>query len=307
MSSVALVIPTYNAAGHLGRLLPAIADQSLKPEKIVVIDSSSRDGTAPVCREFGAEVLVIPQSEFDHGGTRQRGLELARPCDIAIFLTQDAIPAGRECFADIVAAFRRDDVGMAYGRQLPHADANAMAAHARLFNYPETGETVSMSDAARHGVRATFASDSFSAYRVAALDAVGGFPAPILFGEDMVVAARMLQAGWSKAYVAESRVFHSHNYSLKEEFRRYFDVGAVRSQYRSLLAPFGDVKGEGGRFVRSEIAYLGQHAPRLIPSAMLRTLVKFAGYRVGCLEKRFSSGMKRRLSMSPWFWKETAR
>jgi rhamnosyltransferase len=301
MTRIVLVIPTYNAENHLQLLLPAITAQTLKPTSTIVIDSSSSDRTAFFFREFGATVHVIPQSQFDHGGTRSLGVDLARPADIVIFLTQDAIPAAPDAFARLIEAFEDPRVGMVYGRQLPHEGANPLAVHARLFNYPAKSEVIGKYD--RAGIRATFASDSFSAYRVVALDAVGGFPAPILFGEDMVVACRMLEAGWRKVYAADSKVYHSHNYTLLEEFRRYFDVGVVHAQQSLLLSRFGGVAGEGKKFFRSEIDYLRRNAPGLIPSALTRTAMKLIGYRLGLLERYLPDRIKRSCSMSGWFWK----
>jgi rhamnosyltransferase len=69
--------------------------------------------------------------------------------------------------------------------------------------------------------------------------AVAGFPEKLILGEDMVVAARMLQAGWSVAYVSDAQVYHSHGYTIAQEFKRYFDIGVMHQDQAWILQEFG--------------------------------------------------------------------
>lgn len=300
---VALVIPTLNAARHLDILLPALQVQSFQPGTLLVIDSSSTDDTAERFRAAGADVIVIPRSQFDHGGTRQRAVNRLSPrIEVIVFLTQDAVPADSETIARIVAGFADPEVGVAYGRQLPHHGAGAIEAHARLFNYPPESAVLRPQDAVSAGIKATFCSNSFAAYRRQALEMVGGFPSGTIFGEDAAVTGRMLLSGWAKAYVADAQVRHSHSYSISEEFRRYFDVGVMHARAPWLLERFGKVGGEGQRFVRSELRHLGRHQPMAIPSAILRSAVKLAAYHCGRREARIPRPLKRRISLNRRYW-----
>ncbi len=131
---------------------------------------------------------------------------------------------------------------------------------------------------------------------------VGGFPRNVIFGEDMVTAARLLLAGYKIAYAAEACAYHSHAYTKRQEFKRYFDIGVLHSRERWLLDEFGPANGEGKRFVRSELRYLLQQGMWQIPSALIRTGIKFLGYRLGRMEARFTPSVKRQLSMQPRFW-----
>ncbi|MDP3535311.1 MAG: glycosyltransferase [Halomonas sp.] len=301
MNSIGLCVPTLNAGPlwkeWLARTLPAAT-----PYRVLVIDSSSDDDTADAARAAGLEVLVIERGEFDHGGTRQRALLLLDDCDIVIFLTQDALLADAKAFNNLIAAFDNPQVGAAFGRQLPHANATPIAAHARLFNYPSSSRTVSREDASTLGIKTAFLSNSFAAYRREALLAAGGFPSGTILSEDMVAGARLLQQGWQLAYCAEACVHHSHNYSMFEEFRRYFDIGVFHHREAWLLAWLGTAESEGKRYVLSELRYLLRHAPWRLPEAGMRTLLKYAGYRLGKLESRLPLGVKRQLSMHSRYW-----
>jgi rhamnosyltransferase len=132
---------------------------------------------------------------------------------------------------------------------------------------------------------------------------VGGLPHDVIFGEDTITAAKLLLAGWKIAYVAEAQVYHSHSYTWRQEFRRYFDIGVLHSREQWLLNKFGQVSGEGKRFVLSELRYLWPKHISMIPSALIRTALKFTGYRLGRSEQKLSPAWKRRLSMNRSYWK----
>ncbi|MHB9022152.1 MAG: glycosyltransferase family 2 protein [Halothiobacillus sp.] len=300
---VAVCIPTLNAASLLPSLCLGLTMQKLTLSSVLLIDSSSSDHTAVLAAECGAAVYTIPRSAFNHGGTRQLGVEILEDAEIIVFMTQDAQLADADALGYLLRCFVDPEVGAAYGRQLPHVDARPLGAHARLFNYPETSAVRRFEDRKSLGIKAAFFSNSFSAYRRSALIAVGGFPDDVILGEDMVVAAHMLMAGWRIAYVAEARVRHSHDYSMWEEFRRYFDIGVLHTRESWLLEAFGSPEGEGLRFVKSEFRYLMTRAPYLIPSALVRSALKLAGYRLGRAESKLPRWLKPRLSMHSGFWR----
>jgi rhamnosyltransferase len=302
-AALSIVIPTLNAGPHLPALLPALASQGIPHDRFLVIDSQSQDGTREAFRDFGATVVEIDRRTFNHGGTRQRAVEM-REAEIVVMLTQDAIPRGQQAILRLVDAFSSPDVGIAYGRQLPRDVARGIERHARLTNYPAGSETRNIDDRRTHGVKTVFCSDSFAAYRRRALDEVGGFPEDAFFAEDQVVAGRMLMAGWRIAYRGDAEVTHSHGYTIAEEFRRYFDVGVFHGRNRWLIETFGAAEGQGLRFIRSELAYLLRHDPAQVPSAIVRSFAKYAGYRMGSSEAKLSNRWKRRLSMQPFYWRD---
>lgn len=301
--SVALIIPTRNAELFLAKLLPALRSQTLQPDEFLVVDSASRDQTVARFREAGARVEVIDAAQFNHGGTRRWASYQVRADDL-IYMTQDAIPADPETFARLIDNLNSEsDIGVAYGRQLPHVDAGLLGAQSRHFNYPASARTKRLSDAPELGIKTCFSSDSFSAYKRSALEAVGGFPLDVIGSEDAYVAARMLLAGYAVRYAADARVHHSHDYRLMEEFRRYFDIGVFYGRERWIAEAFGHAGGEGLRYVKAEInAVLGAGAYWRVPEVLLRTALKLAGYRLGQQEARLPQSLKRQLSMFSNYW-----
>jgi len=298
-----LVIPTLNASDSSSNLFKSLANQTFKLEILLAIDSSSDDNSVENFNDFGFGVHQIPRKSFNHGATRQLALSLCPDADIIIYMTQDAILASPDSIKNILAPFEDEKVGAVCGRQLPHTDASPLAAHARLFNYSAKSSIKSRDDIPRLGIKAAFISNSFAAYRRTALMDVEGFPSDVIFGEDTFVAAKMLQAGWKVAYSGDAACYHSHNYSAMEEFRRYFDIGVFHSREKWFIASLGKPEGEGKKFVLSELKYLAQHAPWLIPSAVVRTGLKLFGYKLGQREHSMSLWLKQKLSMNKGYWK----
>jgi len=299
-----LLVPTYNAGKLWRRWLDALANQTCKPDGCLVIDSGSADDTVEWARQSGLEVHVISARQFNHGGTRQLGVNMLADAEIVVFLTQDAILADEHSLANLVGVFRDKSIGAAYGRQLPHAESKALGAHARIYNYPSQSQVKTLADVPRLGIKTPFISNSFAAYRREALEAAGGFPGDVILSEDMVVAARMLMRGWHVAYCAEAKVYHSHDYSMLEEFRRYFDIGTLHAREKWLLETFGNAEGSGMGFALSELSYLVKNAPWLILFALMRTGVKYFGYRLGRKEAFLPAAVKPFLSMNRGYWRK---
>lgn len=283
----ALVILTWNAESYIERLFERIATQTLQPNQILVIDSSSTDQTRSLLTKYPVQLHVIPQAAFDHGGTRRLAQSLV-DADIYIYMTQDALPANPDTFKYLTAALENDPkAGCAYARQLPHTDANPLAAHLRLFNYPPISQSKTLADVPRLGIKTCFNSDSCAAYKKSALNAVGGFPAQAPMAEDVIVAAKMLLHGLGIQYVAEALVHHSHNFNLRQEFQRYFSIGAFHRRENWMIEQFQTPTREGFKFIRSEVAYLIRTKQwHWIPYAMCTWLAKWTGYKLGTNESK---------------------
>ncbi len=275
----------------------------MRLQRRLVVDSSSDDATAGLARAAGFETRVIPRAEFSHGGTRQRAVEELADCDIVVMLTQDAILAKRDSLSEIIACFADESVAVAYGRQLPHEGATAIEAHARLFNYGAASLRKDASSIGRFGPKSFFCSNSFAAYRRVTLLELGGFRRDLILAEDAEYAARAIVAGYANVYCATALVHHSHDYTVLQQLRRYFDLGVFDARARWLREHFGSHRGEGARFVSSELAYLARHAAWAIPRALAQSAAKILGYRLGRSETSLPTSVKRKLSMTPRFWR----
>jgi len=299
---VAVVILSFNGGQDLQRLLTSCRNQE-GPFDYYVVDSSSTDGSLEYVAncDLITDYVVIAPTEFNHGGTRQMMFDRYPAYDLYIYLTQDAYPETATSFMELISFFRDDEVGAVCGRQLPHKNANAFGAHARHFSYPKDSAVKAISDIPSLGLKVAFLSNSFSAYRREALVSVGGFPSDVILAEDMYVAARMALAGWKVAYAGTAAVHHSHNYSLAEECRRYFDIGVFHAHNPWIRERFGGAGGEGLKFVKSELSYL-RHQIHLWPLSLLRNAGKLFFYKLGQKEGALPMWLKKRISMHRRYW-----
>jgi rhamnosyltransferase len=298
---IACIVPTYNGREDLARLLESLKYQVQKFD-VFFVDSSSTDGTFELLNSTNHNVVSISSIDFNHGGTRQKIVDSCLNYDIYIFLTQDSILVNRSSLSEIVKYFADQKIGAVCGRQLPHTDASLLAQHARAFNYPDCVSIKSMEDVHQLGIKTCFMSNSFAAYRGEALSSVGGFPNHVIFAEDMYVAAKLLLAGWKVAYAGDAECRHSHNYTIVEEFERYFDMGVFHAREPWIREQFGGAGGEGVWYVLSELKFLGLYKLYLWPVSFIRNAVKLIGYKLGQQEAKLPIWLKRKLSMYKRYW-----
>lgn len=299
-----LCIPVYQPGVSWTAVLSAFKCQSVRAAKALIVSSNASENDLNAAASHGFDICRISPESFDHGGTRQEALrKIAENCELIVFMTQDSILASSDALKNLLKTFYDPNVGAAWGRQLPHDTATAIAAHARHYNYPGQSRKVSSNDIQRLGIKAAFCSNSFAAYRISALKDIGGFPCPVVLGEDMCAAARLLQAGYRVAYVADAAVYHSHNYTPLQELSRYFDTGAFHADNPWLLERFGKPLDEGKRFVASEFRYLWKHSRLSLPHSIIATACKYLGYKLGTHFRALPADWPTQLGMNKTYWK----
>lgn len=75
--NVSIVIPVYNEADQLDACLHAIADQTVKPHEVIVVDNNSTDGSAAVAAQYPF-VRVVRERRQGIVYARERGFDAAR-------------------------------------------------------------------------------------------------------------------------------------------------------------------------------------------------------------------------------------
>ncbi len=302
---VNLYIPTLNAGTRISEVVDGIKAQHYPIHRLVLMDSGSTDGTLDYFRGIPHDLIALDKRDFDHGGTRHLAVKAYPDAEIFVFLTQDAILENPDALEKMVLAFQSyPRIGMCYGRQLPHRNAKVLESHSRLFNYPAKSQVRTFGDRKRLGIRTISCSNSFAAYRKEAYFDAGGFPSGTILGEDVLVAGQMLLKGWEMVYLAEAKVYHSHDYSIAEEFRRYFDIGVFHRDNPWIFEKFGTAGKEGFSYLRSELSYVWRHDPLLLPKTFASLFAKWLGYRLGLLHQSLPQAAKASLSMHSAHWRK---
>ena len=248
------------------------------------------------------EVHHLEQKDFDHGGTRRRAAELSN-ADIMIFMTQDALPADRKVIGNLVCAVSENPgAGAAYARQLPRADCRFLERYTRSFNYPEQSSVKSLADIDKYGIKTYFCSNVCAAYDKGIYQKTGGFTERAIFNEDMICAGTMIQKGYSVVYAADARVYHSHNYSGRQQFHRNFDLGVSQAEHPEIFEGVPS-EGEGIRLVKRSLSYLIRTGHFwLIPQLIWQSGMKYAGYFLGKRYRKLPRKVVLACTMSPYYW-----
>lgn len=276
------VIPAYKPGHDLRELVEKLLDQTVRLGRIIIINTD---------REFfdekeyliapAVEVVHITRHEFDHAGTRDMGLRMS-DADYVLFMTMDAIPKDNYLVEKLLSGFRRaDNIAVSYARQLPKKDCNRIEQITREFNYQAQSRVQTSDDIKELGIKAYFCSDVCAMYDTSIYRSLGGFKAPTIFNEDMVYAAGALDAGYAVSYCADALVYHSHNYTGRQYYRRNFDLGVSQADHPEIFERF-NVKGTGMQLVRKSLA---QICRRGTPADIIRLVyysgMKYLGFRKG--------------------------
>ena len=295
---ISVVIPVKNGGPDLARCLAGVAAQQIDEEvEIVVIDSGSIDGSPERARATGALVHEIPAEEFGHGRTRNVGVSLTTG-DLIVFTSQDAVADGEQWLSNLADAARSGpDVAGAYGRQLPHSDARPPERFFLDFLYGSEPRVQRLEKGKELTFEATLFSNANSAIRRAVLE---GFPfsEDLTMSEDQEWSRRVMRAGLVIVYEPRAAVRHSHAYTIRSAFRRFFDSGvSAEHSYVEGDESRAALRRAGTRYAREELAWLWRtNRTWWIPYAAVYETSKYVGLQLGLRHKRLPRRLVRRLS-----------
>ncbi len=291
-----VIIPVYRPDKKFDKLFAALLAQTVKPDRMILMNTEAEGFT---CRDIerrlnrlmgklkvygkkqiAVQVVPVKKEEFDHGGTRRKAVKLSG-ADYFVMMTQDAVPADDYLIERLLLAVKEEGCALSYARQAAPLNSTVVEQYTRMFNYPNSSYVKTKEDLPRLGIKTYFCSDVCAAYKRSAYDEVGGFVERTIFNEDSIIASRLIEAGYSIAYVAEAKVYHSHNYSLKEQFKRNFDLGVSHMQFGEIFRSV-PAEGEGLRLVKDTFSYLvGQKRYLDVLDLLFQSGAKFLGYQLG--------------------------
>lgn len=301
---VSLVVPTRNPGARFLEILEALASQDVEGGfQLVVVDSSSTDGTPEAAAAAGAVVERISPDQFGHGRTRNRGISIARG-DLVALLTHDSLPIGPSYLRDLLAPFENERVDGVYARQFPRPDCDPLLAE-RLRRWSaslDTPELKVLAPGDPEASRVLFdALPPMERYLSCAFDNVASavrrstwqrIPFPDRsFGEDVAWGREVLLAGGAIAFEPAASVEHSHRIRMFGEFKRiYCDHRNLNALFGVLTVPSWTAVRLGWHSQRAFYAELLANQPlsrteRLfwraysVPYALLETAAQFLGAR----------------------------
>jgi rhamnosyltransferase len=305
---VSIVIPTLNAGRYLPKLLHAFQKQDFAGEwELVVVDSSSDDDTREQLAAYAsARVVQITKESFTHGYARNLGVRESKG-EFVVFVSQDALPNDSTWLSSLVSPYERASVGATFSRQVPYPGANPIERTFIDYWFPDRrivtpGRREDPAEEIRF-LDVFFSNVSSSARREVVLR--HPFLENIIMSEDQQFARDIVRHGHDIVYTPESVVLHSHDYSLREIFQRYFD-----SAY-SLTDIFDHRMGEslkaGRRYLPHECKTVVRMYPLWIPYYLVYFLTKGLAVFAGHFAKHMPRKLARACSMHKRYWDNPER
>lgn len=247
MSTISIVIPTFNGAEYLPILFNKIKEQKTAHNiELSIIDSGSQDDTVQIIKNFSKDFKIIfkqiPIHQFNHGLTRNDAIEQSSGEYIAL-LTQDAIPLNEYWLDNLVSPLENDPkVAGVFGRHIPRDDCNPTERKNLMeffngFGYKNTEYALTQNSGSGNPLDylvnmkkdydtnkyiLAFFSDNNACIRRSVWKKIPYRNVSVL-GEDQLWARDILFAGYKKVYCPHAIVIHSHNYSPMKSFQRWVD------------------------------------------------------------------------------------
>ena len=271
---IQLIIPILNPhESFFTELIPALIGQTVRAD-ILIINSGDPIPTG----EY--EVITIDKKDFNHANTRN--LALGYEVDFYLFMTQDAIPYNTYLLENLLQPFDDPDVVVSYARQIPYPNAHPIEVFARETNYPALSKIKSKNDLPVLGIKTFFSSDSCAMYRGDYFKVLGGFTQDLNTNEDMEFATRSILDEKKVAYCAGAKVVHSHNFSLRQIWARYREIGNFFSINRWILDEASQYKAAESTGINQaiqELKYLSKYAPLSLPRSIAISFVKYVAFK----------------------------
>ena len=208
-----IIIRTYNEEKHLSQLLESISKQTQDKIKLetIIVDSGSTDKTLDFVSQFDTNIVNIDKKDFTFGRSLNIGCEAATG-DFLVFISGHCIPANENWLEQLVEPLiNNDGVVYTYGRQI--GNGQSRFSECQLFNkyFPETS-AVPQDGLFCNNANAALKKDIWKQFL---------FDESLTGLEDMELARRLFNNGYSLGYVAEAPVYHLHDESWHKVRIRY--------------------------------------------------------------------------------------
>lgn len=239
-----IICPLYNAEKDIERLHRGILKQkNVEINNIKYILTDSKDNTEELLKKLKIEYTKIKKEEFLHSLTREQAA-LSSKADIVVFTTQDIIIEREDWLYNLTKDISDGKVQACFSRQL--CTNNTIEKYTREKNYPNKSRIVSKENIKELGLQTFFFSDAASAINRKIFEELNGYDGKNLpTNEDMYIAYKLITKGYKIKYCADSEVIHSHTFTLKQLYKRYYDTGLFFGM-NSFLDKYGTTKAGGG-------------------------------------------------------------
>lgn len=209
---IAVLIVNWNAGAYLAQALDAVAAQTRPPDRVIVVDNASRDGSHAAAQRPGVELMALGRNAgFAEGNNI--AARAAADCDWLAFLNPDAFPAADWLAALETAARAHPDVPMFASELRQHPDDARLDGAGDAYHVSGLAWRIGHGEPAPDGPRdrrEVFSPCGAAAFvRRDVFDEAGGFDESFFcYMEDVDLAFRLRLRGHRCLYVPGAIVRH---------------------------------------------------------------------------------------------------
>lgn len=276
---IEIICPLYNAEKYIKKLDDSIKKQiNVNIKQITYLLTESNDESEEILKEISANYFIIKQEEFSHSLTREKQAFKSK-ADILVFITQDIEIRNVNWLENLVKPIIRGEVEATFSRQLTKYDN--IEKYTREKNYPDKSYVSDKKLLDKIGLRAFFFSDASSAIKTEVFKNLNGYDGKNLpTNEDQYIAYKLITNGYKIKYCADSVIYHSHKFSLKQLYQRYYDTGKFYKQEK-YIDNFGTNKTGGGLAVYILKRAIQDKNIKVLIEFLPNMVVRFIGMKMG--------------------------
>jgi len=210
---VSILIRTKNEGRHLEKTLSVLFSQTYKNFEILIVDSGSTDDTLSMARKYPVKLFEIKPEDFSFGYSLNYGIQHARGKYI-ICLSAHALPIGDAWIQTVIDNFSDERVAAVMTRAMPWPGCNPFDRRGLLRKYERPKMDIAK------GPLSIF-SNANSVIRKEIWKKVP-FDETLTGSEDCDWQMKVAKLNYKIMYEPEAKLYHSHNETLKQIYRRSY-------------------------------------------------------------------------------------
>jgi len=247
--NIDIICPLYYAEKYIESLNDSIFRQKdVMIHSVQYILTECNDKTEEILQKLQVKndkirYSQIKKEEFSHSLTRETAAMQSK-ADILVFISQDIDIKRDDWLCHLVQPIIENEADACFSKQV--TKYNNIEKYIREKNYPQESYTVTKNSLDTMGMRAFFFSDASSCIKTEIFQKLKGYDGKNLpTNEDQYIAYKLIMNGYRIQYCSDSEVYHSHEFTLKELYKRYYDTGVFYAQ-NNYLDQYGTTKTGGG-------------------------------------------------------------